>query len=204
MSTTAINSQLTLRGDCAGVRMTPDEFDATEQYDELFRYELIDGVLAVKAIPLEAQADPNELLGNLLYVYKTTHPHGTAIDLTLSERYINLPNSRRLADRVIWAGLGRRPNPQAETPTIAVEFVSAGKRSWQRDYVLKHDKYLRSGVVEYWIFDRFERKMSVYRSTSKGSVLREVGEQDVFQTDFLPGFELPLAEFLAAADKWEE
>jgi len=190
--------------DSAGIHMTPEEFDAIEDYDDCYRYELIDGVLVVNAIPHEAHAEPNELLGGLLYVYKTTHENGQILDLTLQERYIHLPNSRRQPDRVIWAGLGRRPNPRIDVPTIAIEFVSSGKRSWRRDYITKRDEYLAAGVVEYWVIDRFDRKMTVYRSVEKKPPLViEIGEKDKYRTDLLPGFELPLAELLAAADKWE-
>jgi Uma2 family endonuclease len=188
-----------------GIRMTPEEFDAIEDYDDCYRYELIDGVLIVNAIPHEAHAEPNELLGGLLYVYKTTHENGHMLDLTLPERYIHLPNGRRQPDRVIWTGLGRQPNPREDVPAIAVEFVSPGKRAWRRDYITKRDEYLAAGVVEYWVIDRFERKMTVYRSVEKKSPqVIEVGETKTYSTNLMPGFELPLAELLAAADKWED
>ena len=90
----------------AGLRMSPEEFDAIEDYDELYRYELVNGVLVVNPIPLEGQSSPNEFLGGLLFVYRHQHPNGAVIDETLQERYIHLPNSRRQPDRVIWAGLG--------------------------------------------------------------------------------------------------
>ena len=64
---------------------------------------------------------------------------------------------------MIWTGLGRTPNVRKDRPTIAVEFVSAGKRSVQRDYVQKRDEYLVAGLQEYWIIDRFRRRMTVYR-----------------------------------------
>ncbi len=50
----------------AGILMSPEEFDAIEEYDELYRYELIRGVLVVTAVPLEEEAHPNETLGGLL------------------------------------------------------------------------------------------------------------------------------------------
>lgn len=192
--------------DSAGLRMTPEEFDAIQEgdYDELYRYELIDGVLVVNGIPLESQASPNEYLGGLLHVYKSFHPEGSALDETLQERYIRLPNSRRLADRVIWAGLGRRPNPKLDVPTIAIEFVSASKRNRKRDYETKRDEYLSLGAVEYWIIDRFQRTLTAYRAMEGAPSARIIGENDVFETDLLPGFELPLDQLLAHADKWNE
>lgn len=187
----------------AGIRLTPGEFDAITEYDELYRYELIDGVLVVNPIPSETQADPNDELGHMLRSYQEQHPQGGALDLTLPERYIHLPNSRRQADRVIWAGLGRRPNPKADVPAIAVEFVSAGRRSWRRDYLEKRREYEQAGVREYWVVDRFDRIMTMYDHEPGGpSMERVIREHETYRTDRLPGFELPLGRLLAVADAW--
>lgn len=186
----------------AGVLMTPEEFDAIEESDEEYSYELVHGVLVVNSLPLEAEVGPNELLGHKLYIYQQTHPQGAALDATLPERYIRLPHSRRRADRVIWCGLGRYPNPRQEIPRIAVEFVSRGKRNWQRDYVLKRTEYAAAGVEEYWVIDRFSRRMTVFRNTGAQAEELAVNEQDTFTTPLLPGFELKLAEILGEADRW--
>ncbi|MFQ5732592.1 MAG: Uma2 family endonuclease, partial [Planctomycetaceae bacterium] len=157
MSTAEVAQPIKLAFDSAGLRMTPEEFDAVDDWDELYRYELIDGIVIVNPIPSEAEADPNELLGALLRIYERNHPNGKSLDGTLSERYIHFPNHRRRADRVIWAGLGRRPHPKTDVPTIAVEFVSRVKRNAERDYETKRDEHLAAGVQEYWIVDRFRR-----------------------------------------------
>ena len=49
-----------------GTLMTPREFDAVEEYDENFRYELINGVIIVIRIPDATEAGPNELLAYYL------------------------------------------------------------------------------------------------------------------------------------------
>ena len=200
-STTGVPS---IGWDSAGIRMTTEEFDAIEDYDELYRYELVNGVLVVNPIPLEGQSSPNEFLGGLLFVYKHQHPNGSVVDETLQERYIHLPNSRRQPDRVIWAGLGRLPDPRVDVPTIAVEFVSAGKRNWIRDYETKRDEYLAAGVKEYWIIDRFARTMTVHSPGEKAPHSQIVAENETYHTPLLPGFELPLAQLLAEADKWND
>ena len=38
--------------------MTPEEFDALEEYDENYRYELVHGVLVVTPIPLAEETGP--------------------------------------------------------------------------------------------------------------------------------------------------
>ncbi len=154
----------------AGIMMSPEEFDAIEEYDELYQYELIRGVLVVTPIPLDSEAYPNETLGGLLFVYKRQHPLGSALDLTLQERYVYHRDSRRRPDRLIWAGLGRRPPTRNEPPTIAVEFVSAGRRNWKRDYVTKRAEYRELGIKEYWIVDRFARTLTVHHNSPEGAI----------------------------------
>jgi Uma2 family endonuclease len=182
--------------------MTPEEFDAVTEYDELYRYELIEGVLVVSPSPDRAERDPNEELGFLLRYYMYHHPQGGTLDLTLSEETVKPGRNRRRADRAIWAGLGRPPG-RDETPTILVEFVSEGRSNRTRDYEAKQAEYLRLGVREYWVFDRFERSMTVWRRGPRSAratctVLREA---DTYRTPLLPGFELPLSRLLAAADR---
>jgi Uma2 family endonuclease len=114
---------------------------------------------------------------------------------------VRTKKNRRRADRVIWAGLGRRPR-KGETPTIAVEFVSEGKRDRERDYQLKRREYLAIDIKEYWIIDRFHRTMTVFARVG-GKVKKQVlRANQVYKTDLLPGFELPLARLLAVADLW--
>ncbi len=183
----------------AGIRMTTEEFDAIDDYDDEWNYELINEVLVVTPIPLHAERGPNELLGHWLMSYRDQNPQTSTLDDTFGEEYVRVPKSRRRADRVIWAGLGRRPKPKTDVPTIVVEFVSKGRRNWMRDYVEKRDEYLALGVKEYWIVNRFERTLSVPRTGQSGVQIQVVKESEIYATALLPGFELPLAQLLAAA-----
>jgi Uma2 family endonuclease len=182
----------------AGSRLTPDEFDAAE-FDDGFRYELINGVLVVSPAPLINERDPNEELGHWLRDYRDRHASGAALDLTLPEHDIYVGGDRRRADRAIWAGIGRLPKAD-ETPTIAVEFVSAGKRNLLRDYEAKRIEYERAGVQEYWVFNRFDCTLTVFRPNEGKQVLRE---QQIYTTSILPGFELPLAKLFEIANRWD-
>jgi Uma2 family endonuclease len=188
--------------DSAGVPMTPEEFDAIEDWDEGYVYELIHGVLVVSPPPLEMERGPNQELGRLLLNYRYDHPQGRILDGTLPGQTFETPTQRRRADRVVWAGLGRTPNPRSDIPTIVVEFVSAGRRNWRRDYLEKRDEYLLLGVREYWIIDRFRRVLTVVRPGAEGPIEQTVNEPDTYRTDLLPGFELPVGPILAIADTW--
>jgi Uma2 family endonuclease len=188
--------------DSAGARLTPRQFDRAE-FEDGWRYELINGALIVSPIPSEQESDPNEDLGHLLRTYQETHPEGKALDKTLPERIVVTGENRRRADRVVWCGLGRLPR-KGEVPAIVIEFVSPGKRDRHRDYEEKRDEYLPAGVQEYWIIDRFERIMTVYAKQGKRSRKRVTKEKQIYTTPLLPGFELPLARLLAVADAWEK
>ena len=187
-----------------GMLMTPEEFDAVETFDGRYSYELIHGVVVVNPIPMAEETDPNEELGVLLRVYRQQHPQGAALDATMPQQYVRTRTGRRLADRVVWAGLGRLPDRRNDTPTVAVEFVSRRRRDRRRDYVDKRQEYVEAGVAEYWIIDHFRRTVTVVRPGPSGPVDQVVAEAETYATPLLPGFELPLAQLLAAADRWAE
>jgi Uma2 family endonuclease len=187
----------------AGTLMTPEEFDSAELWDDAYVYELINGVLVVNPPPSAAERGLNELLGNLLFLYQTQHPQGAALNDTLTEHTIRTRHNRRRADRAIWAQLDHAPNVDTDPPTIAVEFVSVGRRNRARDYEVKRAEYLEIGLAEYWIIDRFRRRMTVVRLA--GDEVSEIvlDEDQVYTTPRLPGFQLPLQPLLAKADRYE-
>jgi Uma2 family endonuclease len=182
--------------------MTPEEFDAVTDWDENFRYELINGVVIVSPAVSTGEADPNEDLGYLLRYYQENHPRGGVLDLTVYERDIRVGDNIRRCDRAVWIGLGRNPDVKADVPTIVVEFVSYGKRNYLRDFVDKRAEYLSSGVKEYWIINRFSRLLHVFTPPPENHQERVVQESEIYTTPLLPGFELPLARILAKAIRW--
>jgi Uma2 family endonuclease len=187
----------------AGISMTPEEFDDLPEWRWVrgFRYELIRGVLVVSPVAGPKERGPNDELGHLLRIYKDAHPGG-ALDETLPEQYLKTTPDRRRCDRAIWIGLGRMPDDEVDVPAIVVEFVSERRRDATRDYETKRDEYGRLGVREYWVIDRFQRKMTAYRYLPGQEAPRAVtvGEPDEYRTDLLPGFSLPLRRLLPAPD----
>jgi hypothetical protein len=51
------DARLSIGLDSAGMLISPDEFDAITDYDELYSYELIHGILVVTPLPFEAGSD---------------------------------------------------------------------------------------------------------------------------------------------------
>ena len=181
--------------------LSPWEFDGAD-FEPGWRYELVYGVLIVNPVPLLEERDPNEELGRWLRNYQESHPEGSSLDFTVSEQTVHIGSHRRRVDRAIWAGLGRLPK-KSESPTIAVEFVSEGKRNQQRDYEIKREEYRTAGVLEYWVVDRFKHLLTVYHF-SRGKIQAESYDREqTYVTQLLPGFELPLAKLFELADRWD-
>ena len=181
-----------------GSLMTAAEFDRAEANPD-WRYELINGVLIVTPIPLRDESDPNEELGHWLRTYRDNHPKTKAF--TLAEQYVHVGENRRRADRLLWIGLGRLPEDD-ELPTIVVEFVSKRRRDRERDYVTKRDEYLKLGIKEYWVIDRFAGTVTVFSRSQGRSKKLVVGQNDSYRSSLLSGFELPVGKLLAIANRW--
>ncbi len=184
----------------AGVLLTTEEFDRA-RFVEGWRYELINEVLVVSPIPSLNERDPNEEFGYFLRTYQESHPQGSALDLTIGEQTIETKKNRRRADRVIWAGLGRLPEPN-EPPTIIIELVSKGKINRERDYVAKRAEYREIGVKEYWIIDRFSKTMTICLFAADRDQELVFAANQTYSTTLLPGFELPLRRLLELAERW--
>jgi Uma2 family endonuclease len=201
MSIVPVEEEVVLGPESAGLLMTPEEFDAIEEYDENYRYELVNGVLVVSPIPLVDETSPNELLGNLLFLYKESPAGKQVLDDTLPQQYVYTQSGRRIADRLLWTGLGRLPDVRRDPPTVAVEFVSAGRRNRKRDYVDKRRDYAEAEIREYWIFDRFQRTLTVIHYEPHGQREEVISEGMTYESPLLPGFVVPLGRILAAADR---
>jgi Uma2 family endonuclease len=201
MPESLLEEEITLDAESAGLLMSPEEFDNINEYDENFRYELIHGVVVVSPIPLAEESDPNDLLGYFLKHYQRTHRQVKRLDATMPQQYVRTSTGRRIADRLVWIGLGRYPDRGVDLAKIAVEFVSGSKRDQQRDYVDKRHEYMEVGIQEYWIIDRFQRQMTVFFNEPSGVRKQVVGEKESYKSPLLPGFRLPLREILAEADK---
>ena len=76
-------------------------------------------------------------------------------------------------------------------PDLIIEAVSPGPENRKRDFKAKGELYGRFGVEEYWIVDRENRSISIYRL--RGDTLEEIvklAENDNLTSPLLPDFVL--------------
>lgn len=198
MSTAQLTIPKRIGPRCNGMSMTRTEFQEHDNWTPGYRYELVHGVLVVNPPPDIGERNPNDELGYWLRAYRDAHPNGKSLDETSPEHTIATSAGFRRADRVIWAGLGRLPDPDVDVPAIVIEFVSRRSRDRQRDYIEKRDEYRAIGVREYWVIDRFRRCLTVCTRDSE----LVVPADGIYTTALLPGFELAVARLLAIADRY--
>jgi Uma2 family endonuclease len=190
---------LRLDADSTGTLMTVDEFLGVTDYDDLYFYELINGVVIISRSKGPAERGANGELGCMLRQHWEDQPQGSALNVTLYSQEVRTDRGVRRVDRAIWAGFRSFPDVEHDVPTIIIEFVSSPSRNRKRDYIDKRDEFARLGVAEYWVFDRFRRTLSVCIANEPVNVVRE---QEVYKSPRLPGFEFPLARLLSIADRY--
>jgi Uma2 family endonuclease len=78
------------------------------------------------------------------------------------------------------------------TPNIAIEVVSGSSRTI--DYIQKHYLYARTGAQEYWIVDRFERRVEIWRFTDAPATSVSYGNADTLTTPLVPGLAIPVQD----------
>lgn len=184
-----------------GRSMTTAEFDEATDWDEHYIFELVRGVLIVSPPPGAGERSSNDDLAYWFRTYQRNHPNGRLLDDTLPEQTIATRENRRRADRTVWIGLGRAPQPLIEVPSIVIEIVSRSHRDRRRDYIENRDEYAEIGVKEYWVLDRYRKTLTVY---CLHHPVQTLNASEVYRTELLPGFDLPLTELFNAADRYPE
>ena len=91
------------------------------------------------------------------------------------------------------------PHQRLTGADLAVEIVSPGDTSRERDLVTKPAEYARAGIAEYWIVDPEQQRITVL--TLDGTFYREHGSFAAGQratSVLLQGFEVAVADVFAA------
>ena len=183
-----------------GRKMTLDEFLEAD-IQSGFRYELAAGALEVSKIPKPWHGTIVWLLHRALVIYDLAHPG--VIDRAGGAGEYQFIVPRMISGRNPDVAVTLRATPPdsdgLRPATFAVEIVSRGKRARHRDYVTKRAEYLAYGLDEYWIVDRFDRRVTILVRDGDAWAERVVTGDGSAESVVLPGLVVPLADLWAAS-----
>ena len=191
----ATETRLSLGINDHGTSLSADEF-ADAHFDEPWRYELVNGKLIVMAPNGDDHVSASEPILDGIFAYKLAHRD--TVSRVVPEAWIAIDgNTNRIADLAVYLKSARSNLKIPKlVPDIVFEIVSGGGEDRKRDYVDKRAEYLRIGVKEYVILDRFQSRATVLRRARGRFVESQLGPNDVYTSPLLPGLEIPLAGIL--------
>ncbi|AFZ18181.1 Uma2 family endonuclease [Allocoleopsis franciscana] len=155
------------------------------------RYEIVDGELFVTRAPHWQHQVICINIGTVLKMWSDESGLGEAAitpGIVFSDADNVIPD-------VVWASHDRLERLLDEAghltgaPELVVEVLSPGDKQEKRDREAKLKLYSVQGVQEYWIFDRIERKVEVYRREK--AILKLAAtlySEDELTSPMLPGF----------------
>ncbi len=153
------------------------------------RYQLIDGDLHMAASPNLFHQEILLNIARLLAAYLDQNPIGKVcvapLDVFLTETNVFQPDVLFVAK-----------NGLHGAPDLVIEILSQSTR--RLDLGSKKRVYARCGVLDLWLIDPADRKVTVY-DLRKSEVEPQATwyETDCFQTELLPGLEINVARIFA-------
>jgi Uma2 family endonuclease len=185
-----------------GRTFTDEEFVGAD-FEEPWRYELVDGRVVVRWPDSEAHDDASEPRRDHLGAYKLAHRD--RVDKVVSEARLRIsPGKYRIADIAVYLTGPRSPRRRPErVPELVIEVLSPGSESYARDAVEKRAEYHGVGVLEYVLVDYVARSVLVLTRARGGYEERVLGPSDCYETPLLPGLVLELNELLPEVDLHE-
>jgi Uma2 family endonuclease len=176
-------------------RWTVADVDALP-YDEMHRYEIINGELFVSRQPRDEHQDVS---GEIIIALGNWN-HQTRLGSVLHTPGIIFSDGDAVAPDVVWISRARRAAfEQADghlhgPPELVVEIISPGSANERRDRDVKFRLYSAQGVDEYWLVDQRAQTVAVYRRQAARLQLAATFQRDdTLTSPVLPGFNLLVA-----------
>ena len=174
-------------------RLLTDEEFARAEWDAPYRYERVEGRLVVMSPSGKTHLGLVWAVVKEISLYDAAHPG--MIEMAATEAWIRTGEGQdRMADIGVYL---TEDEPQSDQqyeriPRVVFEVVSRG--SEERDYILKRGEYFDLGVAEYVIVDPFRKVVTVLSHGEGDYLARELGEDDIYTSGQLPGFEFSIAD----------
>jgi Uma2 family endonuclease len=186
-----------------GRAMTLEEFLDAE-VEEGYRYELARGILEVTNVP----DDPHgQVVCNLYRVvsrFDQTHPGSILRYGGGNEFQLLFPGfvSGRNPDLSVALRGAPRNYRRRRDPVLVAEIVSEG--SGDRDYRVKREEYLAYGLLEYWIIDLENWKMTLLIRDGDVWVERVLEGDQPIASLVLPGLAATVADLWIDLEEYED
>ena len=164
------------------------------------RYELIEGELVVTRAP----DWKHQKVTNNVCVELTNWSRQTRLGEAVQVPGLIFTDADNVIPDVVWVSYERlaqildESGHLAGAPELVVEVMSPGEANEKRDRQSKLKLYSVQGVREYWICDRIQQKVEVYRR--ENGILKlamTLFKEDNLTSPFLPGFSVSVAELFA-------
>ncbi|MFK0735007.1 MAG: Uma2 family endonuclease [Gloeotrichia echinulata GP01] len=166
--------------------------------DRRNRYEIIDGELFVTRSP---HWEHQTTCTNIVTVLKIWSEE-TGLGKPAVAPGIIFSDADNVIPDVVWASNERLERLLDEAghltgaPELIIEVLSPGEKNEKRDKETKLKLYSVQGVLEYWICDRTQKKLEVYRREQATLKLAAtLFEQDELTSPVLPGFKCLVSKF---------
>ena len=187
-----------------GRRMTLSEFLDAEETPG-YRYELAGGVIEVSEVPNDPHGEIVYRIHTALVLHDRAHP---GLIRRVSEAsgvqiVIPGPETDRHPDVSI-VFRNKAPDDRGRRmPDLVVEVVSKGKQARDRDYIAKRRDYLVFGILEYWIVDPFDHRVTILSRPDVGSEWseRSFGDEEPIASPLLPGFAVVVRSLWGEAEE---
>ncbi|EKU98878.1 hypothetical protein Lepto7375DRAFT_8211 [Leptolyngbya sp. PCC 7375] len=176
------------------MRWTVDDLEGLPENGN--RYEIIDGALHMTRAP---HVDHQDVAGAIYAELRSWSKQSGLGRAAFAPGVIFSPTDAVIPD-VIWAS-----NERAEllldaaghftgAPEIVIEVLSQTQKDKERDRKTKLKLYSNQGVLEYWIFDREQSLVEIYRR-EEGQLVKVMTlfAADMLTSPMLPGFSCSIA-----------
>ncbi|HZS01348.1 MAG TPA: Uma2 family endonuclease [Chloroflexota bacterium] len=165
-------------------------------YDEMNRYEIIDGELFVSRQPRDEHQD----ISTEIIIALGNWNHQTRLGFVLHTPGVIFSDNDAVAPDVVWLSRERRAAIEQDdghlhgAPELMVEILSPGAANERRDRERKLRQYSVYGVEEYWIVDPPAQAVAVYRrQDARLRLVATLQRDDTLTSPLLPGFSLAIA-----------
>ena len=160
--------------------------------------ELSNGNLEVLPMPTTSHQMIVFLLSRLLLAFTTARDLGTVLIAPLRVR---LWRGKIREPDVVFMGkehVDRIGEDYWQGADLVMEVVSGKGKDRLRDLVDKRREYARAGILEYWIVDPREERITVLRLARKRYIVHgEFGKGTTASSHLLPGFTVDVGEALS-------